>query len=179
MIGTGLILHSIYVNYSHKYKKGSKKGSNLKRWLFLYTAYTHWNPEIKVSYNKTSAFSVGPPWNFGKKVVIRFVIGTGLLLHSIYVNYSHKSKKGSKKGSNLKRWHRKRTRLIIWYFDFRISVGVSRIQEKSHRKRTRLIIWYFDFRISVGVSRIREKSTFQVRTLFWTLFRFITIVYSF
>ena len=40
----------------------------------------------------------GPPWNFGKKVVIRFVIGTGLILHSIYVNYSHKSKKGSKCG---------------------------------------------------------------------------------
>ena len=39
-----------------------------------------------------------PPWNFGKKVVIRFVIGTGLILHSIYVNYSHKSKKGSKCG---------------------------------------------------------------------------------
>ena len=36
-----------------------------------------------------------PPWNFGKKVVIRFVIGTGLILHSIYVNYSHKSKKTS------------------------------------------------------------------------------------
>ena len=39
-----------------------------------------------------------PPWNFGKKVVITFVIGTGLILHSIYVNYSHKSKKGSKCG---------------------------------------------------------------------------------
>ena len=39
-----------------------------------------------------------PPWNFGKKVVIRFVIGAGLILHSIYVNYSHKSKKGSKCG---------------------------------------------------------------------------------
>ena len=39
-----------------------------------------------------------PPWNFDKKVVIRFVIGTGLILHSIYVNYSHKSKKGSKCG---------------------------------------------------------------------------------
>ena len=39
-----------------------------------------------------------PPWNFGKKVVIRFVIGTGLILHSIYVHYSHKSKKGSKCG---------------------------------------------------------------------------------
>ena len=39
-----------------------------------------------------------PPWNFGKKVVIRFVIGTGLILYSIYVNYSHKSKKGSKCG---------------------------------------------------------------------------------
>ena len=34
-----------------------------------------------------------PPRNFGKKVVIRFVIGTGLILHSIYVNYSHKSKR--------------------------------------------------------------------------------------
>ena len=39
-----------------------------------------------------------PPWNFGKKMAIRFVIGTGLILHSIYVNYSHKSKKGSKCG---------------------------------------------------------------------------------
>ena len=39
-----------------------------------------------------------PPLEFGKKVVIRFVIGTGLILHSIYVNYSHKSKKGSKCG---------------------------------------------------------------------------------
>ena len=37
-----------------------------------------------------------PPWNFGKKVAIIFVIGTGLILHSIYINYSHKSKKGSK-----------------------------------------------------------------------------------
>ena len=39
-----------------------------------------------------------PPRNFGKKVVIRFVIGTGLIVHSIYVNYSHKSEKGSKCG---------------------------------------------------------------------------------
>ena len=40
----------------------------------------------------------GSRGNFGKKVVIRFVIGTGLILHSIFVHYSHKSKKGSKCG---------------------------------------------------------------------------------
>ena len=40
----------------------------------------------------------GPPLEFWQKVVIRFVIGTGLILHRIYVNYSHKSKKGSKCG---------------------------------------------------------------------------------
>ena len=35
----------------------------------------------------------------------------------------------------------------------------------SHRKRTRLIIWYFDFRISMDVSLLQEKSTFPVLTM--------------
>ena len=35
----------------------------------------------------------------------------------------------------------------------------------SHRKRTRLIIWYFDFRISMDVSLLQENSTFPVLTM--------------
>ena len=35
----------------------------------------------------------------------------------------------------------------------------------SHRKRTRLIIRYFDFRISMDVSLLQEKSTFPVLTM--------------
>ena len=35
-------------------------------------------------------------------------------------------------------------------------------QGGSHRKRTRLIIRYFDFRISMDVSLLQEKSTFPV-----------------
>ena len=38
-------------------------------------------------------------------------------------------------------------------------------QGGSHRKRTRLIIWYFDFRISMDVSLLQEKSTFPVLTM--------------
>ena len=34
-----------------------------------------------------------------------------------------------------------------------------------HRKRTRLIIRYFDFRISMDVSLLQEKSTFPVLTM--------------
>ena len=30
----------------------------------------------------------GPPWNFGKNVVIEFVNGAGLILHRIYVEYN-------------------------------------------------------------------------------------------
>ena len=30
----------------------------------------------------------GPPWNFGKNVVIGFVSGTGFILNSIYVVYN-------------------------------------------------------------------------------------------
>ena len=29
-----------------------------------------------------------PPWNSGKNVVIEFVNGTGLILHSIYAEYN-------------------------------------------------------------------------------------------
>ena len=35
----------------------------------------------------------------------------------------------------------------------------------SHRKRTHLIIRYFDFRISMDVSLLQEKSTFPVLTM--------------
>ena len=43
------------------------------------------------------------PWNFGKNVLVGFVKWTGLILHSIYVKYSHKlkKKKGSKCGDIL------------------------------------------------------------------------------
>ena len=32
--------------------------------------------------------SENPPWNFGKNVVVGFMNGTGLILHSIYVEYN-------------------------------------------------------------------------------------------
>ena len=44
----------------------------------------------------------------------------------------------------------------------RIQISFS---GESHRKRTHLIIRYFDFRISMDVSLLQEKSTFPVLTM--------------
>ena len=56
-------------------------------------------------------------------------------------------------------------------------------QGGSHRKRTRLIIRYFDFRISMDVSLLQEKSTFPVLTMRMSphlepfFFKFMTVFY--
>ena len=55
--------------------------------------------------------------------------------------------------------------LFIWrIFQAQIQISFSG-GGGSHRKRTRLIIWYFDFRISMDVSLLQEKSTFPVLTM--------------
>ena len=53
--------------------------------------------------------------------------------------------------------------LMVTYMFKRGSRYLS--QGGSHQKRTRLIIRYFDFRISMDVSLLQEKSTFPVLTM--------------